>query len=419
MAERSFPFNSIAGDRKYKSEQFREYFALFIGNGIFYRNANVLKVKENEGMMVTLQAGAAWVAGGGYINEGQKHFTLEMADGVLPRIDRVVIRCDYVLRDIYATVKKGSYSAQPSPPQIQRDADAYELAVADIYVGRGAISITQSSITDLRLNSELCGIVTGLIEQADTTEIFNQIETYFEEFKKEYAENFSAWTKEYIDNLQEWTEERQAEVNAWIAQTEAGISEWQQETQDSLEAWIRNTQESMTEWTTNKESDLAAWIEETQSSFAAWITQSENSYEAWRAQNEEDFAAWQEEQKTYFGSWMNANKQAYEEWLAGLKEVLDENIAGHLQNEIEELQDEAFYLKYGLTNKTVEFLEDGSVRTTEEDAVAETEFGFDSEGNETATTTVTPTEGQYKYVMVAKFVGEESVQTTTQKLEKM
>lgn len=419
MAERSFPFNSIAGDRKYKSEQFREYFALFIGNGIFYRNANVLKVKENEGMMVTLQAGAAWVAGGGYINEGQKHFTLEMADGVLPRIDRVVIRCDYVLRDIYATVKKGSYSAQPSPPQIQRDADAYELAVADIYVGRGAISITQSSITDLRLNSELCGIVTGLIEQADTTEIFNQIETYFEEFKKEYAENFSAWTKEYIDNLQEWTEERQAEVNAWIAQTEAGISEWQQETQDSLEAWIRNTQESMTEWTTNKESDLAAWIEETQSSFAAWITQSENSYEAWRAQNEEDFAAWQEEQKSYFGSWMNANKQAYEEWLAGLKEVLDENIAGHLQNEIEELQDEAFYLKYGLTNKTVEFLEDGSVRTTDEDAVAETEFGFDGEGNETATTTVTPTEGQYKYVMVAKFVGDESVQTTTQKLEKM
>lgn len=419
MAERSFPFNSIAGDRKYKSEQFREYFALFIGNGIFYRNANVLKVKENEGMMVTLQAGAAWVAGGGYINEGQKHFTLEMADGVLPRIDRVVIRCDYVLRDIYATVKKGSYSAQPSPPQIQRDADAYELAVADIYVGRGAISITQSSITDLRLNSELCGIVTGLIEQADTTEIFNQIETYFEEFKTDYAKKFSAWTKEYIDNLQEWTEERQAKVNAWIAQTEAGISEWQQETQDSLEAWIRNTQESMTEWTTNKESDLAAWIEETQSSFAAWITQSENSYEAWRAQNEEDFAAWQEEQKSYFGSWMNANKQAYEEWLAGLKEVLDENIAGHLQNEIEELQDEAFYLKYGLTNKTVEFLEDGSVRTTDEDAVAETEFGFDGEGNETATTTVTPTEGQYKYVMVAKFVGDESVQTTTQKLEKM
>lgn len=106
MAERSFPFNSIAGDRKYKAERWREYFAMFIGNGIFYKNANALKVKENEGMMVTLQEGAAWVAGGGYINEGQKHFTLEMADGVLPRIDRIVIRCDYVLRDIYATVKK-------------------------------------------------------------------------------------------------------------------------------------------------------------------------------------------------------------------------------------------------------------------------------------------------------------------------
>lgn len=419
MAERSFPFNSIAGDRKYKAERWREYFAMFIGNGIFYKNANVLKVKENEGMMVTLQEGAAWVAGGGYINEGQKHFTLEMADGVLPRIDRIVIRCDYVLRDIYATVKKGSYSAQPTPPQIQRDADAYELAVADIYVGRGAISITQSSITDLRLNSELCGIVTGLIEQADTTEIFNQIETYFEEFKKDYAAKFAAWTKEYIDNLQEWTETKQAEVDAWIAQTETDITEWKQETFDALEAWIRNTQENMTEWTTNKEGELAAWIEATQSSFSAWITQSENSFETWRAQNEEDFAAWQEEQETYFGSWMNVSKQAYEEWLAGLKEVLDENVAGNLQNEIEELQDEAFRLKYGLTDKTVEFLEDGSVRTTDTDAVIETEFGFDQAGNEIATTTVTPNEGQYKYVMVATFIGDESVQIQTQKTEKM
>lgn len=116
---------------------------------------------------------------------------------------------------------------------------------------------------------------------------------------------------------------------------------------------------------------------------------------------------------------MNVSKQAYEEWLAGLKEVLDENVAGNLQNEIEELQDEAFRLKYGLTDKTVEFLEDGSVRTTDTDAVIETEFGFDQAGNEIATTTVTPNEGQYKYVMVATFIGDESVQIQTQKTEKM
>ncbi len=41
----------------------------------------------------------------------------------------------------------------------------------------------QSNITDLRLNKELCGIVHGVIQQADTTEIFRQFQAWFNEQK--------------------------------------------------------------------------------------------------------------------------------------------------------------------------------------------------------------------------------------------
>ena len=54
-----------------------------------------------------------------------------------------------------------------------RNDDTYELALADISVNNWVISIHNSYINDLRLNKELCGIVSGTVEEVDTTEVFN------------------------------------------------------------------------------------------------------------------------------------------------------------------------------------------------------------------------------------------------------
>lgn len=215
MAELSFPFNSIGGDRRYKAEEFRQYFALLICNGIFYKSADALKVVQGEGMTVQLNTGAAWADGCGYINTTPVPFTLDTADGALNRIDRIVLRCDYKERKYYAAVKKGTYSAKPTAPSIQRDADVYEQAVADIYVEKGTISITQANITDTRLNTELCGIVTGTVQQADTTELYNQFEAYFEEFKQQYITEMENWTDTQQSDFEAWRQKEQAEFVEW------------------------------------------------------------------------------------------------------------------------------------------------------------------------------------------------------------
>lgn len=204
MAEMSFPYGSVDHDRRYKSSDFRAYYALFLGNGVFYNNANALKVIEGDGMTVMLNIGNAFIEGAGYRNTSVKAIKLDMADGARARIDRIVIRNDYKARDTYSAVLKGSYSAQPQAPALTRNADAYEIAVADILVKKGAVSITQADITDTRLNKGICGIVTGLVDQADTTEIFNQFEMYFDEFKAQtgisYAQ-FMEVMETYIENL--------------------------------------------------------------------------------------------------------------------------------------------------------------------------------------------------------------------------
>ncbi|MDF1512157.1 hypothetical protein PZE06_29420, partial [Robertmurraya sp. DFI.2.37] len=50
----------------------------------------------------------------------------------------------------------------PLAPELQRDADIYELGIADVYIGAGVTSISQANITDQRGNSNLCGTVNNL-----------------------------------------------------------------------------------------------------------------------------------------------------------------------------------------------------------------------------------------------------------------
>ena len=176
--ERSSFFNSIANDREYQASDFAEFFNSLVTNGVFPSPTTNLQVLSNSNMTVTLKAGPAWIKGYHYTNDSDLILPITTADGVLNRIDRIVIKLDTVARNITAVVKKGVFASSPVAPVLQRDADAYELGVADVYIGAGVVSITQAKITDQRLNTALCGWVNSLI-QADTTAIFNQYQDWF------------------------------------------------------------------------------------------------------------------------------------------------------------------------------------------------------------------------------------------------
>ncbi|MET7041774.1 PQQ-binding-like beta-propeller repeat protein [Clostridium botulinum] len=204
--EKSFVFNSINGDRRYKAEDFASYFASFIGDGIFPNPSTGLQVIDNNDMSVAVQAGKGWIKGYFYQNTDDFILKVDVADSLLNRIDRVVLRLDYNKRAVNLFIKKGTFASSPVAPLLQRDADIYELGLADIYVRAGVISIIQSNITDLRLNKELCGIVHGTIDQVDTTTIFNQ---YLEWYK-----NITGKTEQELQNIKENLE---TDFNVWFA----------------------------------------------------------------------------------------------------------------------------------------------------------------------------------------------------------
>ncbi|OLS02876.1 hypothetical protein [Tissierella creatinophila] len=204
MALTSGFFMSVNGDRKYKAGFFARYFASFIGNGVFPNPSNNLQVTANNDMTVTVKAGKAWMNGYILFNDDDYILNINPADGVLNRIDRIVLRHDTVDREIKVLVKQGTFASSPIAPALKRDADAYELALADIAINKGIMSITQANITDLRLNKGLCGIVHGVVDQVDPTAIFNQFESWYKQTKANYDADIAIWTQEKKDAFDLW-----------------------------------------------------------------------------------------------------------------------------------------------------------------------------------------------------------------------
>lgn len=180
MAERSGFFNatnSTNPDRVYDSSDFAAYFASFIGNGVFAAHSDQLRVAQQSSpdMSVQVLAGQAWINGWWYENTAPLTLSIDAADGTLDRIDIIVVQFNLTNREIKILVRKGTPSAGATAPTLNRDDDLWELKLAEIDVSHGTVNITDGKVTDTRSNSEVCGWVSGVVDQMDTTELFNQL----------------------------------------------------------------------------------------------------------------------------------------------------------------------------------------------------------------------------------------------------
>jgi hypothetical protein len=236
--EKSSFFNSINRDRRYKAEDWATYFSSFIGNGVFSLPNEGLQVTAGDGMEVIINPGRAWINGYFYICEAPIHIPLDVADGVLRRIERIVIRWSLSDRNITGRNKRGIPAANPTPQPLQRDTDIFELCLADVLINNGAVHISQSNITDRRYDSQLCGMVTGLIEQIDLTAITAQFDVFFNEYIDRVANVYVVYNELMTEN----------ETNAMQR-----LSEFR----GNVEGYENNAQNQITDIVNSIETDIA------------------------------------------------------------------------------------------------------------------------------------------------------------------
>lgn len=237
--EKSSFFNSVSGDRVYRAEEWAEYFASFIGNGVFPVPSTSLQVVAGSGMSVAVKTGKAWINGYFYYNTSDLPVTLATADGVLNRIDRIVVRWDLTERKISVAVKSSTPATSPVAPALQRDADAYELCLADVLVGAGVTAISQANITDRRLDGSLCGVVAGVVDQIDTDAFNAQLEAWFADYKEMSVDEFNDLVS-YMESLELLGDQQYAALEAYM-------NDFKADAENDFNAWFATLQNVLDE----------------------------------------------------------------------------------------------------------------------------------------------------------------------------
>lgn len=184
MAINSYFFNAVLSDgvydRVYNAADFTSYLDKLVGSGVFPTPSTQLQVRASSGMNVIVGAGSGWINGHKLVNTADLTLTVDTSDVLLGRIDAVIFYVDLDSRSMGIEIKKGDLSASPSAPALVRTSDRYEMCLAQIKVDKQVDAITNSQILDTRGNSELCGYVQGLIQQLDTTTLFQQWQDAFD-----------------------------------------------------------------------------------------------------------------------------------------------------------------------------------------------------------------------------------------------
>jgi len=195
MAIESYFFNAVNNDgtydRIYNAEDVTSYLDQLVGNGVFPNPSTQLQVRASNGMNVIVGAGSGWINGHKMVNTADMTLTVNTADVLLNRIDSVIFYVDFNARSMGIEIKQGTLATTPSAPALQRDDSRYEMCLAQISVAKQVTAITAAMITDTRGNSQLCGYVQGLIQQLDSTTLFQQFQAIFNEWFSSVQDQFT------------------------------------------------------------------------------------------------------------------------------------------------------------------------------------------------------------------------------------
>lgn len=203
MAEKSGFFNARETeegiyDREYDAEQFAEYFANFVSNGVYVNPTNQLKVVFNSSpskpFVVVVRKGKAYIDGYWYELTEDMEVTIPANTKSYAIKDVICCTLDKTERKVSIILKEDVTSDMPVNNNTQHD-----LVLSTILVQPNASKLNAEDITDKRPDKTYCGFVTGLIDQIDTTELFQQYDDAFQEW---FNEMKGQLTEDAAGNLQ-------------------------------------------------------------------------------------------------------------------------------------------------------------------------------------------------------------------------
>ena len=207
-------------------------------SGVFGADGNAAVAPVLDTMAVTVSDGNGWISNDnadGVVwwidnenaNGSKLQLSIDMADAVLPRIDRVVVSWQTTNYVALPEVKilKGTPASTPVAPALTNNNILRQISLAAIRIPAGATAITSVMITDERLDTSVCGLVTCGIG-IDTSVMQEQFESLLKSIQNE-LNDLEAGTAVELKKLQ--FRNTVVEVSAFVADTtyeEQGYGYW-------------------------------------------------------------------------------------------------------------------------------------------------------------------------------------------------
>lgn len=188
-------------DRVYNADQMSTYFEGLVSDGVYESVDDAMQVLAGTGMQVQVGAGRAIIDSKWLKNTAAYPLTINAAHVTLNRYTAIVIRLDLSARTISVVTKDGENATAPIKPTMTNSETVKEMCLAYVYVGRGVTAITQANIEDTRPDNNVCGWVTGIVHQVDTSKLFLQYQTAYEQ---------------QLQTMQDWQEAQETAFNTWF-----------------------------------------------------------------------------------------------------------------------------------------------------------------------------------------------------------
>jgi hypothetical protein len=210
----AYPLDSIVNydgngvpsfDRAVSSLVLRRLYSYLFTNGVWMAtDSTALQVGVAEDMKVSVNAGFTVINGALRLFAEPRTLAIQASENE-DRIDTVVVRLDLNqdVRNIDLYVLKGVSGSSPVRPELTRNDSVYELGLADLYITKNTTDISADRITDTRLDTARCGVVSS-ISEFDTSAFYDQIEADLAHFKSENEADFATWSSTQRSAFDAW-----------------------------------------------------------------------------------------------------------------------------------------------------------------------------------------------------------------------
>lgn len=141
---------------------------------------------------VTISSGLAWIKnadfkGKSVSNDTAVPISIPIADGVLDRVDRIVLQFSKTANATSIVLKSGTPSAAAVAPAIVQTETVYELGLYTVSVPAGSTTILASHVTDTRMDETVCGLMRDGVTGIPTAELQAQVEALIADLREQIS----------------------------------------------------------------------------------------------------------------------------------------------------------------------------------------------------------------------------------------